>query len=353
MSDEEKKQESKDDSKQVRKTVPKARRSYTWQIISAVLLVLLVFSFFKGTGDNNVEGVLSEEEAGQRIMNFINGNLMQPGMEATLNSIEEQAGVYKMDISADGQSITSYVTKDGKTFFPQAMELEEVEKQIEAQKVAAQQEQQVQEIEKTEKPEVELFVMSHCPYGTQIEKGIIPVMEQLGGKADIKIKFCDYAMHGEKELEEQLKQYCIQEEQNDKYLDYLACFLEAGNTERCLTDIGIDRTKLDACVERTDAEYNVMADFENNKNYRGQFPGFGIHKTQVAKYGVRGSPTLVINGITSNSGRDPASLQKAICDAFTDDAKPAECDTVLDSTPPSPGFGFSGTGSASDANCGT
>ena len=35
---------------------------------------------------------------------------------------------------------------------------------------------------KKEKPEVELFVMSHCPFGTQIEKGMLPVARLLGDK---------------------------------------------------------------------------------------------------------------------------------------------------------------------------
>ena len=29
---------------------------------------------------------------------------------------------------------------------------------------------------KLEKPIVEAFVMSHCPFGTQIEKGMLPVV---------------------------------------------------------------------------------------------------------------------------------------------------------------------------------
>jgi hypothetical protein len=34
-------------------------------------------------------------------------------------------------------------------------------------------------------------------------------------------------MHDKKEIDENNKQYCIQKEQNDKYSDYLKCFLEA------------------------------------------------------------------------------------------------------------------------------
>ncbi|MBU3941884.1 MAG: hypothetical protein KKF74_03150, partial [Nanoarchaeota archaeon] len=47
---------------------------------------------------------------------------------------------------------------------------------------------------KKDKPEVELFVMSHCPYGTQIEKGMLPVARLLGDKIDFNIRFCSYAM---------------------------------------------------------------------------------------------------------------------------------------------------------------
>jgi hypothetical protein len=345
-----KKQEA-GENKPVEKTVRKARKSYTWQIISAILLLLLIISFFRGS-DSGMEGALTKEEAGQKIMSFINNNLMAPGTEATLDSIEEEAGIYKMEISAEDQKITSYVTKDGKVFFPQAMDIAEVEKQIQIQKAAAEQEEQAAavEVEKTDKPKIELFVMAYCPYGTQIEKGMVPVMEALGDKADIEVKFCDYAMHGEKELKEQLNQYCIQTEQNDKYLSYLRCFLDAGNGDQCINDVGIDKSKLTACVDSTDAQYNVMADFESKENYRGQFPGFAIYKADAAKYGVQGSPTLVINGAVASTGRDSASLQEAICNAFA--APPEECNTPLDSTAPSPGFGFAATGAATSAGCG-
>jgi len=75
-------------------------------------------------------------------------------------------------------------------------------------------------MDKKDVPEVELFVMSHCPYGTQMEKGILPVVELLGDKIDFKIRFVYYAMHGEKEVNEEARQYCIQKEQKDKFISY-------------------------------------------------------------------------------------------------------------------------------------
>ena len=55
-------------------------------------------------------------------------------------------------------------------------------------------------------------------------------------------------LHGE--VEEQLRQYCIQKEQEAKLLPYLKCFLgktgTAADSEACLTEAKIDKTKLNS-----------------------------------------------------------------------------------------------------------
>lgn len=68
----------------------------------------------------------------------------------------------------------------------------------------------------------------------------------------------------------------------------------------------------------------------------GSYAGFEIFKADNEKYNVGGSPTLVINGSESNSGRDSKSLLKSICSAFNN--PPKECSTELPSESPTPGF---------------
>lgn len=206
-------------------------------------------------------------------------------------------------------------------------------------------------IPQTEKPEIELFVMSHCPYGTQSEKGILPVIRSLGDKVDFKIRFVYYAMHGEKEVTEQLNQYCIQKEQEDVYLDYLACFLKDGDGKACLTASSVDTTKMNTCVAAADAEFGIMKSFNDKSSWlSGNYPLFGTDAAKNTKYSVGGSPTLIINGKDSDAGRNPASYQQAICDAFID--KPEECNTPLDSSNPSAGFGYGTAAAATAAGCG-
>ena len=136
------------------------------------------------------------------------------------------------------------------------------------------------------------------------------------------------------EPDETPTQVCIREEQSDKYLEYLGCFLEDGNSDRCLAETNIDQTALNTC-KQTKAEQYYKADSELSESY-----------------GVRGSPTLIINGQQVQSGRNPAAYLETICSAFND--APEECDSSeLSSDNLNPGFGYStSSGGNSAAQCG-
>jgi hypothetical protein len=160
-------------------------------------------------------------------------------------------------------------------------------------------------------------------------------------------------MHGKKEVDEQVAQYCIQKNENSKYLTYLQCFLNASDSAGCLKQAKIDQTKLNKCINETDKLYNITKNFNDQSSYlSGQFPLFDIDKVDNDKYGVGGSPTLVINGVDAQVSRSPATLLSAVCGAFN--SAPSECSQELSAASPSPGFGYN-TQSGADtaaANCG-
>lgn len=162
----------------------------------------------------------------------------------------------------------------------------------------------------------------------------------MGDKIDFKVKFVNYAMHGEKEIAEQIEQYCIQDEQNDKYLTYLECFLEDGDTgNSCLSATGVDIGKLDKCISETDAEYGISENFADKTTWTsGRFPFFAIYDEECKEYGVAGSPTLIINGKKLSVARSSTSLLEAIFSSFTE--APVECSEELSSESTSPGFGY-------------
>jgi hypothetical protein len=316
--------------------------AYYWKISTFVILGLFIIYLISNGFTLNFS---SKDSVAEDTLTFINTEILQ-GQEATLKSVAKSSGLYQMTIDVAGQEIEGYVTKDGKLFFPQAIKLDAT-----ASPSAPGTPSTPPVVPKTDKPVVEMFIMSHCPYGTQIEKGMLPVAKLLDDKIDFEIKFVYYAMHGEVETTEQTKQYCIQKEQNAKYFDYLNCFLEAGDTAACLTEAKIDTAGLDKCVVATDKEFSVTKNLEDKASWlSGKFPMFDIHKAENTKYAVKGSPSLVINGESVSAGRDSVSLLAAVCNSFTE--VPAECDTEFEAGAPGPGFGWSSTGSDNLATCG-
>jgi len=144
-----------------------------------------------------------------------------------------------------------YITKDGEYFVPQVSKItaEPITPDIPTDGQTPTP-TPVQEIEQSDSPEVELFIMTHCPYGTQAEKGLIPVIEAMKD-ADIKIRFVHYFMHGDEEEQETYRQLCIREEQPEKYIDYLKCFLDKGESQACMAKVSVDAGKLNTCMSES------------------------------------------------------------------------------------------------------
>ena len=323
-----------------------------WKVGSFVLGILLIVSvaFGQNLSLNSLSGNAVAEDA----VEFINTQLLQGQATATLEDVTSEKGLIKATINIQGQESPVYITRDGELMLLQAIPLGEVDAGVQAS--PDQGTPAAVDVPKSDKPVVELFIMSHCPYGTQIEKGILPVVETLGDSIDFDLNFVYYAMHGEKETSEQLNQYCIQKEQQDKLSDYLYCFLGSTSGSEaegaaCLDEVGIDKDMLATCVAAADTEFDVTVNLEDTDSYlSGRYPLFDVDKADNEKYGVGGSPTLVVNGEVISSGRDSVSLLNTICGAFND--KPEACDTEFEAGSPTPGFGWGTSGSANTAAAG-
>jgi protein-disulfide isomerase len=301
-----------------------------WFILSIILAVLLIGAVF---AEFYMNSNVSQSSIKSKILSFA----ASQGVTATVKNVSSMGSLYEVVLDIEGREVPLYVTKDGKYIVPTFIPLEDKKTQNPTNPTPETPTQT--DIPKSPKPVVELFVMTHCPYGTQAEKGLIPTIKALGNKADIKIRFVHYFMHGDKEEKETYNQVCIREEQSSKYLAYLECFLATdGSTTgptSCLTKAGIDQAKLKTCI-----------DSGKGKEY------YAADSALSNKYGVQGSPTLIINGVESSAGRSSASYLTGICSAFT--SSPTECSQQLSSTNPSPGFGTAAAASGSNtaAQCG-
>ncbi len=311
-------------------------------LVALILFLGVLFYFgFKFFGGGELRAATQAEE-------FINTQFLAGQAEkATVKVVGKVSGLYKLEVDFQGNKIDSYMTRDGKMFFPEAYEMLIGEGKVAGVQESANQ-TPVVDLPKNDKPVVEVFVMTYCPFGIQMQKGIVPVAEALGNKIDFQLKFVDYAMKGEIELQENLRQHCIAKEQNNKLLPYLNCFLKTGKFSDCLKTVGVDEKKLTTCYNATDKQFKVFENYNNKVDWRGNFPGFGVNGADNTKYGVQGSPTLVINGVQASTARDSASLLRTICSVFNN--PPAECQKQLSTVTPGTSFGEQ-AGTDSQASC--
>jgi glutaredoxin len=188
--------------------------------------------------------------------------------------------------------------------------------------------------EKSARPVVDLYVMSFCPYGTQAETVMRPVVDLLGAKTDISVRYITTvkgatvdsidSLHGPAEAKEDLLQLCIMKSDPEKYWDYLKafnnqCYPVWQNTSRldsCRKNVtlvlGIDLPKIEACA--TGAEGLTLVEMD---------------AAESSAIGASASPTLFINGVKYAGARTPEAFKQAICRSF--DAAPSECNTTLSS----------------------
>lgn len=200
---------------------------------------------------------------------------------------------------------------------------------------------------KSDRPKVELFVMSYCPYGLQMEKAYLPAWELLKNKADFSVKFVSYAMHGLKEIEENNRQYCIEIEQTAKFIPYLKCFTGKDDHKGCLATAGVDQGKMNTCVTNANNKFGTLTKYNDKSTWlSGNYPLYPVNADLNEQYGVQGSPTLVINGVVAQANRTPEAVKQAVCAAFN--SSPAECQQSLSTASPVAGFG-TGTGADTGA----
>src|SRR3989344_9239584 len=189
-----------------------------WRILTIVFGLLLITSIF--TDNFGIIGLaVSSNTVAKDAIDYINTVLLQGQATATLVSMKAENGLYNLKIDINGKEITAYLSKDGSLLFPSVInikETKETQTQQTGKKVTC------DNIKKTDKPILQAFIVSNCPYGLQMQRALVPVAELL--KDNIKVRYLGSiengkvtSMHGAQEASENLRQICIREEQPDKY----------------------------------------------------------------------------------------------------------------------------------------
>jgi hypothetical protein len=291
-------------------------------IVAIVVIALAIWFLPSGSGHP-----LSSQACGDKVLQYVNQNLVQPGSQATLDHVTETDGIYQIAIKYNSQPLSLYATRDCSLLFTNYYDMNA--------STAGRQATASQPPVKTDRPAVDLYVMAFCPYGTQAEVAMKPVADLLGSKADIRLRYITTvsgttadsvsSLHGPAEALEDLRQICIQKYSPGKLWDYVGrfdttCYPVSANADvqkACFQNAsaaaGIDMSAIGTCASGPEGVSLLKAD-EADANTNG----------------ASGSPTLIINGVTYNGARTPQAYKTAICNSFT--TAPAECATNLTDT---------------------
>ncbi|MBN2498702.1 MAG: DsbA family protein [Deltaproteobacteria bacterium] len=179
---------------------------------------------------------------------------------------------------------------------------------------------------------VEFYVMSQCPYGTQVIDGVASVLqEKLGNDVDFKLEYIGRekdgkltSMHGESEVKGDIISLCALKyyEKDYRYFDLLVCMDKdrrkiPTNWEDCARQHGMDVDKLKACYEGQEGQNLLSASFKAAQRRR-----------------ATGSPTIYINNRSYRGKREPDDFTRGICQGFPEGDRPPICADVPPPPPP-------------------
>lgn len=307
-------------------------KNFIFPVIAIIgIIVVGLIIIFSGQGMSVKSffsiGNSSPQKIGEKVITYLNEKLLQGQSTATLVSVTEENGLIKLRIKLGSNELNSYATTDGKLFFPQAYNIDEKTTAGTTGGAAGssggQQQKSCEDIKKADKPLLEAFVVSKCPFGLQMQRILAEVVKNIPSLAkNIKVEYLGSvsdgkitSMHGDEEAQENLRQICIREEENGKYWDYISCHIQKGDIEGCLSSAGVNTNGLNAC----------MADSSRGLKYSQV--DFDLQK----KYGAGGSPTMLLNGESGSEfwfgGRKAEAVKTLLCCGFKE--KPSVCSQKL------------------------
>jgi glutaredoxin len=254
-------------------------------------------------------------------LKFIKSELIDPTVVTNVSVVNfsQMGSFYNMTLSltvnGQTQAAAVYISEDGQYIFLQ-----------DPMKIKTAQSAPATAKNKSDTPIASVFVMSFCPYGQQAENGLYPVVNLLGSKINVELHYivskqgASYvSLHGDSEVNEDVRQLCIAETYNQQTLwnyinkvnsncslnDIETCWLTAAQSS------GINSTAVQQCA---DTQKAALLDQEI---------------TATTSLGISSSPTIFINNQEYSGGRSADAFETAICSAFN--TQPSECSVALNS----------------------
>ncbi len=290
----------------------------TWKVIAGILLVLIIFSIYtEGFGVKNSNGTeLTLSEAEDKALTYVNTNLLQAPFVATVEKSAAVGDLYKITLSVAGQSVDSYLTKDGNLFFPQGFDLSASVSTGTTNRATELKEVSIDDDAVKGNPNAKVTIVEfsdfECPFcGKYFRETAPQIMKDYVDTGTVKYVFRDSPLDFHKNAQKAAEAAECAGEQG-KYWemhDYLfqnQDYLAVENLKGYAKDLKLDTAKFNDCLDKSKMAEEVSKDLAD-----------------AQKYGVSGTPAFFINGKLI-SGAQPYNVFKAEIEAALAAAKNTE-----------------------------
>jgi len=293
-------------------------------VVGIVIVAGLIALNQSGKINLSVLGIgMSNDQIAKKAVDYINNNQLAAST-ASYTAVSSESGLVKVKIKIGTSEFDSYVSKDGKFLFPTSFDMDEKKEGDQNTTTdPVDTKESCDSMTKTDSPQLEIYVVSRCPYGLQMQRAAADAVNSVPELAKyIRVLYMGAvsgntitSMHGDEEAQENLRQICLREEQPTKYWPYVACQMKSGDTAGCEKSTGVDSAKLKSCTTTpSKGVAYAKKDFDLND-----------------KYGVSGSPTLMMGGSdiseTGFGGRSSDAVKTMICCASNN--QPSFCSKTL------------------------
>lgn len=171
--------------------------------------------------------------------------------------------------------------------------------------------------------EVEVFVMSKCPYSAKVQESMVEVLERVGGYVEYEQHFVGTeesgspsCLHGESECKGNVVQLCAAEHAPESLVELSGCM---ARNQAAIPDIWVACARGMGMDEEQGNEVNDCVKGQEGQELLEK--SFAI----AAERGVNESPTVYIGGQEHGGGLSAGDLVAAICEAIEEEARPVGC----------------------------
>ncbi len=262
----------------------------TWKLLTGILLILLVVSVF--TGGFNMDGAVTSEgitlaEAEGKVLDYVNTNLLQAPFTAELESSEDAGSLYKLTILVAGQKVDSYITKDGKIFFPQGFQLDEISQAATTESAKLDVSIDDDAVKGNADAPITIVEFSEfqCPFCKKFfDETYLQIVKDYVDTGKVKYVFRDFPLEFHPNAQKAAEAAECAGEQGKYWEMHDALFtnqdkLDIVSLKSYAKELKLNTVKFDACLDNGDMAEEVKKDAVDGQSY-----------------GVSGTPAFFING---------------------------------------------------------